>query len=80
MTVTEVQARWATKMAEAITKEAEVACLDRKLELGRQALVADKSKLLRLEAQAARLKQELRELHGQVINTLEGRARYVDPR
>jgi len=73
MTVTEVQGRWATKMAEAIAKEDEVACLDRKLELGVQALVADKSKILKLEAQATRLKQELRKLHGQVIKTLEGR-------
>jgi len=74
VTVTEVQARWATKMADAIAKEAEVACLDRKLEIGVQALIADKSKLLQLEAQDTQLRQELRALHGQVIKTLEGRA------
>ena len=72
--MTEVQARWATKMTDAIAKEDEVACLNRKLELGVQALVADKSKILKLEAQATRLKQELRQLHGQVIMTLKGEA------
>jgi len=61
-------------MADAIAKEAEVACLDRKLEIGVQALIADKSKLLQLEAQDTQLRQELRALHGQVIKTLEGRA------
>lgn len=69
--MTKFQARWKEATANIVAKESQFAALERKLELGDEALAADKDKILALESEAREGLQKIAQTLTMLLHQVE---------